>query len=155
MRAVIQRVKEASVTIEGKVYDTIGPGLLVYLGLREGDTSEDASWMRKKIMMARVFGDEHGKMGRSVQDIQGEILLISQITLYGEMRKGNRPDMTVSMKPQEAKDFFEQFVKQLSEESKLPVKQGQFGASMEIHSTNDGPVTLILDSQMREMSRRS
>jgi len=146
LRAVIQRVHEASVAIDGQTVSSIGKGLLVYLGLHQADTQEDSNWMIKKVLQARVFENGEGKMSLSVADAGGEILVVSQITLYGDMRKGNRPDMTVSMKAAPARDFYAGFMEKLRAATPLKVADGRFAAMMDVHSVNDGPITVILDS---------
>jgi len=146
MRAVIQRVREASVTIDGRVFSSIGRGILVYLGLHEGDGEPDFKWMIRKVPMARIFENEQGKLSHSVLEIRGEILMVSQFTLLGTLWQGNRPDMTQSMNPENARPLFGRFVETLAASTGLTVRSGQFGASMQVSSVNDGPVTLMLDS---------
>lgn len=146
MRALIQRVNEASVTIDGKVFSSIGRGLLVYLGVHREDGERDLDWVAKKILGARIFENDQGKMSESVRDTQGELLVISQITLYGDMTRGNRPDMGMNMKPPAAEDLYERLLSKLKDLSGLKVEKGGFGASMHIRSVNDGPVTVWLDS---------
>lgn len=140
MRACIQRVKEASVQVDGKVVGKIGPGLLVLFGVRQGDSVDQIPWMASKILNLRIFRDEEGKMNRSVQEVGGEILVVSQFTLYGDCSKGRRPSFVEAMNGPEAEDLYNQFVKQLG-----PVQTGVFGASMEVQLTNDGPVTLLVE----------
>ena len=146
MRAVLQRVSEASVSIDGKIFSRIGRGLLVYLGIHRDDTLKDSEWIRKKVIQARIFENEQGKLSLSVKDVGGEILVISQITLYGDMKKGNRPDMSVTMPPAQAKELYEDFVLKIEAESALVIHKGQFAARMDIRSVNAGPITLTLDS---------
>jgi len=150
MRVVLQRVKEASVRIDGALFSKIGHGLLIFLGLHRDDTDGDAEWIIKKIVQARIFQNPEGKMSHSVVDIGGEILVVSQVTLYGDLLKGNRPDMGLSMKPSEARPFYEGFVEKLKTASALKVATGQFAALMDVQLQNDGPVTLILDSFQRK-----
>lgn len=150
MRVVVQRVSEASVTIEGQVKSAIGWGLLILLGIEEADTSEDIEWLCRKISQLRIFNDEEGKMNRSIQDIQGEFLVISQFTLHASTKKGNRPSYIKAAKPPTAIPLYEQFVKQLAFTSGLPVGTGEFGADMKVHLLNDGPVTIMIDSKNKE-----
>lgn len=145
MRAVIQRVKEASVTVEGKVVGEIGPGLLVLLGVGQGDTSEDARYLAGKIAKLRIFADQEGKMNLDVQDVGGKILAVSQFTLYGDARKGRRPSFSSAATPQMAEELYLQFVEALREQG-LEVETGVFQAHMEVKLVNDGPVTLIVSS---------
>ncbi len=146
MRALVQRVNEARVLVDGKEWARVGRGLLVYLGIHERDTDKEADWIVKRIIQARVFDNEGGRMTHSVVDIRGEILVVSQITLYGDFDKGNRPDMSSSMKPREAKELYERFISKLKDVSGLEVKEGQFGARMNIESVNHGPVTLLIEA---------
>ncbi len=148
MRAVIQRVHRASVTINKKIYASIDRGILVYLGICKKDTEKDAEWIAKKILNARIFSDSKGKMSDSILDIEGNILAVSQITLYGHFKSGNRPDMTDSMDTSNALKLYESFLEKLKEFSKLNIKSGQFGAMMQIESINCGPITLLLDSNL-------
>lgn len=150
MRVVIQRVSEASVTIEGEVKSSIGPGLLILLGIEDADTGEDIAWLCNKISKLRVFNDEKGVMNRSVQDIQGELLAVSQFTLHASTKKGNRPSYIRAAKPDVAIPMYEAFVKELEEVSGIPVGTGEFGADMKVRLLNDGPVTIIIDSKSRE-----
>lgn len=143
---MLQRVDEASVIIDGKAFSSIRTGLLVYLGIHRSDTDREAGWIRRKILQARVFPDAGGKMGVSVSESGGEILVVSQITLYGSLAGGNRPDMGENMAPGDARIFFESFVRKLAQESGLVVRQGQFGTLMDICSVNHGPVTLWVES---------
>lgn len=150
MRAVIQRVSQASVTIAGQVRGAIGPGLLVLLGVEEPDGSDDVEWLSGKIVRLRVFSDEQGQMNRSIQEIQGGILAISQFTLHASIRKGNRPSFVRAARPEKARPLYEAFVRQLGAELGKPVATGEFGALMQVSLTNDGPVTLWIDSRQRE-----
>ncbi|HYG77315.1 MAG TPA: D-aminoacyl-tRNA deacylase [Planctomycetota bacterium] len=147
MRALIQRVSSASVTVDGKVTGQIGAGLLVLLGIHKLDTPEDGEWLARKILAARIFEDEHGKMGRSVQDINGGLLIVSQFTLYGDMRKGNRPDFTDSMPGPQAREFYTQWVARLRQSCALRIEEGIFAAKMDVALVNDGPVTILVDSR--------
>ena len=150
MRVLIQRVAEASVTIEGNVKSAIGPGLLVLLGIETEDATEDIDWLCKKIIQLRIFSDEEDKMNLSVQDIQVQILVISQFTLHASTKKGNRPSYIKAARPEVAIPLYEQFVDQLSIALGQPVGAGEFGADMKVRLLNDGPVTIWIDSKNRE-----
>ncbi|MBL7806294.1 MAG: D-tyrosyl-tRNA(Tyr) deacylase [Saprospiraceae bacterium] len=150
MRTVIQRVSEASVTIEGVEKSRIGWGLLILLGIEHEDNEEDIQWLCKKIAALRIFSDEAGLMNLSVQDIRGSMIVVSQFTLYGSTKKGNRPSFIRSAKPDFAIPLYEQFVETLRTESELPVLTGEFGADMKVALLNDGPVTILIDSKNRE-----
>ena len=150
MRAVIQRVSQASVTIGGSVKGSIQPGLLVLLAIEESDGAEDIEWLSGKIVRLRIFEDESGVMNRSVQEISGEILLISQFTLFASTKKGNRPSYIRSARPEIAIPLYEKFIAKLSAYFGKPIQTGEFGADMKINLTNDGPVTIIIDSKNRE-----
>jgi D-tyrosyl-tRNA(Tyr) deacylase len=150
MRVLIQRVSEASVTIDGTVKSAIGPGLLVLVGIETEDETEDMEWLCKKIIQLRIFGDEEGKMNRSVLDLEGEILVISQFTLHASTKKGNRPSYIKAARPEVAIPRYEQFVKHLSFMLGKPVGTGEFGADMKVRLLNDGPVTIWIDSKQRD-----
>ncbi|MFT5998028.1 MAG: D-tyrosyl-tRNA(Tyr) deacylase [Neolewinella sp.] len=150
MRALIQRVSSASVTIAGEVSGDIGPGLLVLLGIEDADTQEDIDWLTGKISRLRIFGDEDGLMNKSVVDVDGGLLVVSQFTLYGSIKKGNRPSFIRSAKPPVAIPLYEAFVKTLSFTALRPVATGEFGADMQVALVNDGPVTIWIDSKQRE-----
>jgi D-tyrosyl-tRNA(Tyr) deacylase len=150
MRAVIQRVSEAAVAIGDSVRNSIQRGLLVLVAVEEGDTPADIEWLSGKIVRLRVFDDENGVMNRSVQDMQGEILVVSQFTLFASTRKGNRPSWSRSAAPAAAVPRYESFVERLAQDLGRPVKTGEFGAQMRVSLTNDGPVTLILDTKVKE-----
>lgn len=150
MRAVIQRVSEADVTIGDQVKAAIGPGLLVLVAVEDVDTAEDVEWLTGKIARLRVFSDEAGLMNRSVQDIAGELLVISQFTLFASTRKGNRPSYTRSARPEVAVPLYESFLARLAMEAGRPVHAGEFGADMQVTLVNDGPVTILIDSRQRE-----
>lgn len=150
MRVVIQRVSEAAVAIEGEERRAIGRGLLVLLGVEEADTEEDTDWLVSKIIRMRIFPDAEGRMNQSVQDCEGEILVISQFTLFASTKKGNRPGFTRAARPATAIPHYENFVKKLRALSGRPVKTGTFGADMKVSLTNDGPVTIVIDSRARE-----
>jgi D-aminoacyl-tRNA deacylase len=150
MRLVIQRVSEASVVIDGAVKASIGWGLLLLLGVEESDTQEDILWLCGKTSKLRIFNDAAGLMNLSVQDIKGEILVVSQFTLHASTKKGNRPSFIRAAKPDFAIPVYEAFVKALEQETGLSVKTGVFGADMKVRLLNDGPVTIIIDSKTRE-----
>jgi D-aminoacyl-tRNA deacylase len=149
MRLVIQRVSSASVTIAGEVTARIGPGLLVLVGIENADDASDGEWLAGKICRLRIFEDEAGLMNRSVVDIGGEILLVSQFTLHASMAKGTRPSFNAAARPEQAKPLYELFIKQLEHTLGRPVFTGEFGAMMDIALVNQGPVTLIQDSRNR------
>lgn len=150
MRVVIQRVSKASVTIEGQEKSSIGWGLLVLLGIEIDDAEEDIEWLCKKIPSLRIFSDEAGLMNLSVQDIGGEIIVVSQFTLHGSTKKGNRPSFIRAARPEQAIPLYEQFVACLQKVSGLRVQTGSFGADMKVLLLNDGPVTIWMDSKNRE-----
>ncbi|HEY1790947.1 MAG TPA: D-aminoacyl-tRNA deacylase [Verrucomicrobiae bacterium] len=150
MRAVIQRVSRASVTIENAVRGMIECGLLVLVAVEEADTSEDIEWLSGKVVRLRIFPDEQGLMNRSVQETGGNILLISQFTLYASTRKGNRPSYSRSAPPQTAMPLYEALVQRLNADLGKPVQTGEFGADMKVELINDGPVTIIIDSKLKE-----
>ncbi len=150
MRVVLQRVLEASVTVDGRVTGSIGRGLLALAGVAPDDTAEDREWLARKIVQLRVFGDELGVMNRSVADIGGEVLAVSQFTLYASTRKGNRPSWSAAAPPEVARPGFEAFVATLARELGRAVPTGVFGADMRIALVNDGPVTIVIDSRARE-----
>lgn len=150
MRAVLQRVSQADVTIAGVCKGRIGRGLLVLLAVEDADTQEDLEWLSGKIVRLRIFPDEAGLMNRSVQEIGGEILLISQFTLFASTKKGNRPSYLRSAKPEVAIPLYEQFKTRLTQDLGKPVATGEFGADMQVSLVNDGPVTISIDSKQRE-----
>lgn len=150
MRAVLQRVSSASVTIAGQIKGQIGRGLLVLLAVEEADTPEDIEWLSGKIVRLRIFPDEAGLMNRSVQDISGELLLISQFTLFASTKKGNRPSYLRSAQPEIAIPIYEQFKARITQDLGKAVATGEFGADMAVNLVNDGPVTIIIDSKSRE-----
>lgn len=145
MKLVIQRIKEASVCVNGKIEGQIGSGLLIFVGVGKHDDEENAIRLAEKTLNLRIFDDEQGKMGVSVKDAQGEILAVSQITLYGDFSKGHRPSFDPAAPPQLAKALFEKFVEELKK-SGLNVKTGVFGARMDVKLINDGPVTFVMES---------
>lgn len=150
MRAVIQRVSEASVTIGDVVKSAIGTGLLVLLGVEDADTTEDLEWLSGKIVRLRIFNDQAGVMNRSVQDVGGDIIVVSQFTLFASTKKGNRPSWTRAARPEAAVPLYEQFVVQLTADLGHPVGTGDFGADMKVALINDGPVTVVIDTKNRE-----
>ena len=150
MRVVIQRVSEAAVNISGKEKSKIGRGLLVLLGIEDSDGQSDIDWLCSKICNLRVFPDANGIMNLSVKDIRGELLLVSQFTLHASTKKGNRPSYKRASKPEIAIPLYGSFIKTLVKESGLQVKTGEFGAMMDISLINTGPVTIIIDSKIRE-----
>jgi D-aminoacyl-tRNA deacylase len=150
MRVVIQRVSEARVVIDGALRGTIPRGLVVLVAIEDPDTSEDVEWMSGKIVRLRIFSDEDGVMNRSVQEIGGEILLVSQFTLYASTRKGNRPSYIRSARPEVAVPIYEALKSRLTADLGQPIQTGEFGADMQVSLTNDGPVTIIIDSKDRE-----
>ncbi len=150
MRAVIQRVREAAVTVAGKRVAGIGPGLLVLAGMAADDGDDDLDWVARKIVAMRIFADDAGVMNRSLAEAGGELLAVSQFTLFASTRKGNRPSWSRAAPPGVAEPLFERFVARLSAEAGRPVATGRFGAEMQVHLVNDGPVTLLLDSRAPE-----
>ena len=150
MRVVVQRVKRASVTVEGEIRSSIGKGLLVLLGIEEPDSSDDARWLAAKTVNLRVFDDSNGIMNLSAPEAAGEIMIISQFTLHASTRKGNRPSYIRAARPEKAIPLYEEFISLTREELGRSVSTGIFGAMMEIELVNDGPVTIIIDSRNRE-----
>lgn len=150
MRIVIQRVTEASVTIDNVVKGRIGLGLLLLAGFTADDTAEDLKWVAGKVTQLRIFGDENGKMNLSVQDVQGSLLVISQFTLFANTKKGNRPSYINAAPPAIAIPLYEQFVQQLELALGKKIQTGEFGADMKVTLLNDGPVTITIDSKSRE-----
>ena len=145
MRVLIQRVSNAKVTIEGKVTGEIGRGLLLLVGITHGDTEAELDWMVSKLSQLRVFNDTHGKMNLSVQDVNGGVLAISQFTLYGDAKKGNRPSYIEAARPEVAEPLYDKFCEALGKALGKQVQRGVFGAHMDVELTNDGPVTLMID----------
>lgn len=150
MRVLIQRVKRASVTINKELYSLIDNGLLVFVGICDEDNDEDICWLAKKIANIRLFDDENGVMNRSVTDIEGEILAVSQFTLMASTKKGNRPSYIKAAKPEISVPLYEQFCSELEIAVNKPIKRGVFGADMKVELLNDGPVTIFIDSKNRE-----
>jgi len=149
MRAVVQRVKKASVEVEGRVVGQIGRGALLFLGIGKGDTANDIQWMLDKIINLRIFEKEDGKLDESLIDINGELLVVSQFTLYGDCSKGRRPSFTDAMETKEAKNLFELFIARAREQIKK-VESGIFQSSMDVSLINEGPVTLIIDNKKQQ-----
>jgi D-tyrosyl-tRNA(Tyr) deacylase len=150
MRVVVQRVSSASVTIAGRVAGRVDRGLLVLLGIEAADTAADGDWLAGKLVALRIFADEAGQMNKSVADIGGGILLISQFTLHASTRKGTRPSFNAAARPEHAEPLYQQFIVQLATALGRPVQTGEFGAMMEVALVNAGPVTLIIDSKSRD-----
>jgi D-tyrosyl-tRNA(Tyr) deacylase len=150
MKLVIQRVREASVKVEEKLNGTIGAGFLILLGIEERDTLDDVEWLAQKVIGMRVFSDEMGKMNKDIREIGGEILVVSQFTLHASTKKGNRPSFIRAARPEQAIPLYEQFVNQLAARLENPIATGVFGADMQVALINNGPVTIIIDSQNRE-----
>jgi D-aminoacyl-tRNA deacylase len=151
MRILLQRVAHASVVVEGEVIGQIGPGLLLLLGIEAADTRDDADWLARKVAAMRIFGDDAGLMNRSVQDIAGGVLVVSQFTLHASTQKGNRPSFIRAARPEQAIPLYDYFVEILrSVVAPCPVATGQFGADMKVTLLNDGPVTIWMDSKARE-----
>lgn len=150
MRVLIQRVSEASVTIDGTIKSQIGQGLLVLLGIENADSQEDIQWLTRKILNLRIFDDEKGIMNRSVRDVNGRVLVVSQFTLHASTKKGNRPSYIRAAKPAIAIPLYKAFVKHMEKEFGQPIGTGKFGADMKVALLNDGPVTIWIDSKQRE-----
>jgi D-tyrosyl-tRNA(Tyr) deacylase len=150
MRAVIQRVKRASVEVEQKIVSQIEGGLLVFVGIESTDIHDDVAWLASKIIRLRIFPDVNGSMNRSVQDIAGDLLVVSQFTLLASTRKGNRPSFISAAPPELANRRYEEFCQQLQTESAKSVRRGIFGAHMTIDLVNDGPVTICIDTKRKE-----
>jgi D-tyrosyl-tRNA(Tyr) deacylase len=144
MRAVVQRVSRASVTVDGEIIGSIGEGQLVLLGIGEGDSEEQARWLAEKAVKLRIFRDEDGKFNRSLEDVGGSMLVVSQFTLYGDVRKGTRPSFVSAADPTVAEGLYERFC-DLVAEQRVPVERGRFGAMMDVELVNDGPVTILLE----------
>ncbi|MBK7344894.1 MAG: D-tyrosyl-tRNA(Tyr) deacylase [Saprospiraceae bacterium] len=150
MRVVLQRVKQASVQIEGEETRSIERGLLILLGISHDDGMDDVRWLVQKITQLRIFSDSEGKMNEDITQVNGAFLVISQFTLHASTRKGNRPSYIRAARPEHAIPLYEEFLSFLRQESQRPVLSGTFGADMQVHLQNDGPVTIIMDSQQRE-----
>ena len=150
MRVVIQRVTQASVKVENAIVGSITNGLLVLLGIEDADTIEDIQWLSNKIVNLRIFNDEQGVMNKSLLDVQGDVLLISQFTLHASTKKGNRPSYIKGSKPNIAIPLYEQMIAQLEKDVQKNIQTGIFGADMKVSLLNDGPVTIVIDSKNRE-----
>lgn len=150
MRLVTQRVLKSTLRINDAVYSQIGKGLLILVGIEETDSEEDVDWLAAKMGAMRIFSDADGKMNLDVTQINGEIMVVSQFTLFASTKKGYRPSFIRSAKPEMAIPLYESFIKKIGELTQLPVKTGKFGADMQIELVNDGPVTIIIDSKNRE-----
>ena len=150
MRAVVQRVAKASVTIDGEVKSSIGEGLLILVGIEDADTPEDVEWLSGKIVRMRIFEDEQGVMNRSVAEVGGDIIVVSQFTLHASTKKGNRPSYIKASKPDFAIPMYNQFVAQVERDLGKPVGTGIFGADMKVELLNDGPVTICMDTKNKE-----
>lgn len=150
MRAIIQRVTEASCVVEGTITGSINTGFLVLLGIEDADTSEDLDWLSQKMVNMRIFGDENGLMNKSLADLDGNILLISQFTLFAATKKGNRPGFTRAARPDKAIPLYEEMIRKLSALLQKEVQTGIFGADMKISLVNDGPVTIMIDTKNKE-----
>ncbi len=146
MRVMVQRVSKASVTVEEKVVGSIGKGLLLFVGITHTDSQKDVNWLAKKVLNLRIFEDEEGKMNQSLLDVGGSILCVSQFTLYGDARKGNRPGFSEAAPPEEAQKTYLAFIDSLKQTGKVLVETGKFAAMMQVSLINDGPVTLMLES---------
>lgn len=145
MKVVVQRVKSSSVEVENEVTGRIGKGLLLLVGIHQDDTKKEMEWICNKILKLRIFEDEEGKMNKSVSDIGGGLLVVSQFTLYGDTRKGTRPSFIEAARPEKAEPMYEEMIQYFKKHSELPVESGVFGAMMNVQLENDGPVTIILE----------
>jgi len=150
MRAIIQRVSKASVTIDDKIYSQVNSGLLVLLGIEDADTAEDVEWLSGKIVNLRIFNDDNGVMNVSVKDIDGDILVVSQFTLHASTKKGNRPSYIKASKPEFAIPMYEKFLQQLTSDLGKKIYSGVFAADMKVELLNDGPVTILIDTKNKE-----
>lgn len=146
MKALIQRVSEAAVTVGPNIIGTIGPGMVIFLGVEKGDTEKDSDYIAQKIAQLRIFEDAHGKMNRSVKESNGEVLVVSQFTLAADCRKGNRPSFDRAEEPEKAKNMYLQFIEKMNQQN-IPTVSGAFAEHMNVRLINDGPVTILLDSQ--------
>lgn len=154
MRALIQRVSGASVWIDGSVHSSINKGLLIYLGIHREDTPEDIEWLIKKLASLRIFNDENGRLARSISEAQGEVLVVSQVTLYGSLLKGTRPDMSSNKNPKEAEELYSMFLGAVRKAG-IIAAEGKFGADMQVESVNDGPITFMADTRDRNKPGRA
>ncbi len=145
MKVVVQRVSRAKVMVENVVSGSIGKGLLLLVGIHKEDSAEEMKWVSDKVLKLRIFEDDDGKMNRSVSDVDGEILVVSQFTLYGNVRKGTRPSYIEAAKPEKAEPLYDHMIMYLKSSSNLKIESGQFGAIMDVELVNDGPVTILVD----------
>ncbi|MCX8144087.1 MAG: D-aminoacyl-tRNA deacylase [Bacteroidia bacterium] len=150
MRSLIQRVKEAKVIVNNNIVGEINDGLLVFLAVGNDDNEEDINWLSQKIIQLRIFSNEEGKMNKSIQDINGSLLIVSQFTLFASTKKGNRPSFINSAPPEKAKALYEQFIEKCESLLQKKVERGIFGADMKVHLINDGPVTIWIDTKNKE-----
>ena len=150
MRVVIQRVSKASVSIGEEIYSQIQQGLIILLGIENNDTAEDVEWLSNKIANLRIFSDENGQMNKSILDVKGQVLVVSQFTLHAKTKKGNRPSFIEAARPETAIPLYETFIKRLSLDAQQEVQTGKFGADMQVSLCNDGPVTILIDSKNKE-----
>lgn len=150
MRVVVQRVSQASVTVEGRVAGAIQQGLLIFVGIEEGDTQDDLIWLSSKVVNMRIFDDDHGVMNVSLKEIAGDMLLVSQFTLHASTKKGNRPSYSRAAKADKAVPLYAKMIEQLQSDLGKKIETGIFGADMKVALTNDGPVTIIMDSKNKE-----
>lgn len=150
MRAVVQRVSKASVSIADKIHSQIGAGLLILLGIEDADSEEDIAWLSSKIVNLRIFPDGEGVMNISIKEMEATILLVSQFTLHASIKKGNRPSYIKASKPEIAIPLYEKMIRQLSIDLGKPVQTGVFGADMQVELINDGPVTILIDTKLKE-----
>ncbi len=150
MRIVIQRVREASVSIAGKLKASVGGGMMILVGVEHDDTQDDVDWLVKKVVNLRIFNDDAGVMNRSILDVGGEILVVSQFTLHASTRKGNRPSYIRAARPETAVPLYRAFIDTLNAQLPKPCGEGEFGADMQVALVNDGPVTIIIDSHLKE-----
>ena len=150
MRVVLQRVSEATVTVNTEIVGSIATGFMILLGIEQADTEEDIDWLCRKIIAMRVFSDEAGRMNKSLEEIAGELLVISQFTLHASIKKGNRPSFLQAARPEQAVPLYEKFIRSLELLTNKPVETGIFGADMKVSLVNDGPVTIVIDSKNRE-----
>jgi D-aminoacyl-tRNA deacylase len=150
MKAVIQRVSQSSVTIEGKIVASIQQGIVVLLGVEDSDSKEDIQWLSSKIVNLRIFEDQNAVMNLSIKDIDGEMIVVSQFTLHASTKKGNRPSYIKAAKPEIAIPLYEDFIKQVELDLEKSVQTGEFGADMKVNLTNDGPVTIIINTKIKE-----
>ena len=150
MRAIIQRVSKASCSVDGEITGSVGTGFMVLLGIEESDNNEDVSWLAQKIANMRIFSDENGAMNKGLSEVNGDILLISQFTLFASTKKGNRPGFTRSAKPELAIPLYEKMITELAVATGKEIQSGIFGADMKINLINDGPVTILIDTKAKE-----